>query len=163
MHVSILKAHPPSPFMDLNTHPLWVITIKINNKYSLFSQFYLYKHLFLFKKLVYIFHYVYTLFIYLLTSPTAGNSPNQSPTGWNQSKTLPPAQKERVSSFNSQEINKIVSPQKHSTLCSPERLLSVSPFLSTMIHLSNLHETHLDLYIKLLKWTDVSFLPASEG
>ncbi|XP_053096541.1 raf-1 proto-oncogene, serine/threonine kinase a isoform X3 [Pangasianodon hypophthalmus] len=38
---------------------------------------------------------------------SAGSSPNQSPTGWNQSKTPPPAQKERASSFSSQEKNKI--------------------------------------------------------
>ncbi|TUN98264.1 RAF proto-oncogene serine/threonine-protein kinase [Bagarius yarrelli] len=37
----------------------------------------------------------------------SGSSPNQSPTGWNQSKTPPPAQKERASSFSSQEKNKI--------------------------------------------------------
>uniref|UniRef100_A0A8B9HGD8 RAF proto-oncogene serine/threonine-protein kinase n=1 Tax=Astyanax mexicanus TaxID=7994 RepID=A0A8B9HGD8_ASTMX len=35
------------------------------------------------------------------------NSPSQSPTGWNQSKTPAPAPKERASSFNSQEKNKI--------------------------------------------------------
>uniref|UniRef100_A0A8B9J9R6 RAF proto-oncogene serine/threonine-protein kinase n=1 Tax=Astyanax mexicanus TaxID=7994 RepID=A0A8B9J9R6_ASTMX len=34
-------------------------------------------------------------------------SPSQSPTGWNQSKTPAPAPKERASSFNSQEKNKI--------------------------------------------------------
>ncbi|KAK2825648.1 hypothetical protein Q7C36_019575 [Tachysurus vachellii] len=38
---------------------------------------------------------------------SAGSSPNRSPTGWNQSKTPPPAQKERASSFSSQEKNKI--------------------------------------------------------
>ncbi|KAK1801963.1 hypothetical protein P4O66_022594 [Electrophorus voltai] len=38
---------------------------------------------------------------------SAGSSPSQSPTGWTQSKTPAPAQKERVSSFNSQEKNKI--------------------------------------------------------
>uniref|UniRef100_A0A8B9HHX0 RAF proto-oncogene serine/threonine-protein kinase n=1 Tax=Astyanax mexicanus TaxID=7994 RepID=A0A8B9HHX0_ASTMX len=37
----------------------------------------------------------------------AGSSPSQSPTGWNQSKTPAPAPKERASSFNSQEKNKI--------------------------------------------------------
>ncbi|XP_047662973.1 raf-1 proto-oncogene, serine/threonine kinase a isoform X2 [Tachysurus fulvidraco] len=37
----------------------------------------------------------------------SGSSPNRSPTGWNQSKTPPPAQKERASSFSSQEKNKI--------------------------------------------------------
>uniref|UniRef100_W5K0G8 RAF proto-oncogene serine/threonine-protein kinase n=1 Tax=Astyanax mexicanus TaxID=7994 RepID=W5K0G8_ASTMX len=40
-----------------------------------------------------------------LKSP--GSSPSQSPTGWNQSKTPAPAPKERASSFNSQEKNKI--------------------------------------------------------
>ncbi|XP_047016356.1 raf-1 proto-oncogene, serine/threonine kinase a isoform X1 [Ictalurus punctatus] len=38
---------------------------------------------------------------------SAGSSPNQSPTGWNQSKTPPPAQKERAPPFSSQEKNKI--------------------------------------------------------
>ncbi|XP_066529332.1 raf-1 proto-oncogene, serine/threonine kinase a [Hoplias malabaricus] len=38
---------------------------------------------------------------------SAGSSPSQSPTGWNQSKAPAPAQKERASSFNSQEKNKI--------------------------------------------------------
>lgn len=38
---------------------------------------------------------------------SAGSSPSQSPTGWNQSKTPAPAQKERASSFNSHEKNKI--------------------------------------------------------
>ncbi|KAF5879886.1 RAF proto-oncogene serine/threonine-protein kinase isoform X1, partial [Clarias magur] len=38
---------------------------------------------------------------------SGGSSPNQSPTGWNQSKTPPPAQKERASSFSTQEKNKI--------------------------------------------------------
>ncbi|XP_053499745.1 raf-1 proto-oncogene, serine/threonine kinase a isoform X2 [Ictalurus furcatus] len=37
----------------------------------------------------------------------SGSSPNQSPTGWNQSKTPPPAQKERAPPFSSQEKNKI--------------------------------------------------------
>uniref|UniRef100_A0A8B9HIQ4 RAF proto-oncogene serine/threonine-protein kinase n=1 Tax=Astyanax mexicanus TaxID=7994 RepID=A0A8B9HIQ4_ASTMX len=37
----------------------------------------------------------------------SGSSPSQSPTGWNQSKTPAPAPKERASSFNSQEKNKI--------------------------------------------------------
>ncbi|XP_062872219.1 raf-1 proto-oncogene, serine/threonine kinase a isoform X2 [Trichomycterus rosablanca] len=37
----------------------------------------------------------------------SGSSPNQSPTGWNQPKTPPPAPKERASSFTSQEKNKI--------------------------------------------------------
>uniref|UniRef100_A0AAR2K042 RAF proto-oncogene serine/threonine-protein kinase n=1 Tax=Pygocentrus nattereri TaxID=42514 RepID=A0AAR2K042_PYGNA len=36
-----------------------------------------------------------------------GSSPSQSPTGWTQSKAPAPAQKERASSFNSQEKNKI--------------------------------------------------------
>ncbi|XP_017553759.1 raf-1 proto-oncogene, serine/threonine kinase a isoform X1 [Pygocentrus nattereri] len=38
---------------------------------------------------------------------SAGSSPSQSPTGWTQSKAPAPAQKERASSFNSQEKNKI--------------------------------------------------------
>uniref|UniRef100_A0A8C5D5Y2 RAF proto-oncogene serine/threonine-protein kinase n=1 Tax=Gouania willdenowi TaxID=441366 RepID=A0A8C5D5Y2_GOUWI len=41
----------------------------------------------------------------------AGSSPNQSPTGWSQSQPKPPApsQRERVTAFNTQEKNKIVS------------------------------------------------------
>ncbi|KAM9445764.1 raf-1 proto-oncogene, serine/threonine kinase a isoform 1-T1 [Clarias gariepinus] len=38
---------------------------------------------------------------------SGGSSPNQSPTGWNQSKTQPPAQKERPSSFSTQGKIKI--------------------------------------------------------
>lgn len=38
---------------------------------------------------------------------SAGSSPNQSPTGWTQSKTPAPAQRERAPSFNTQEKNKI--------------------------------------------------------
>ncbi|XP_076874897.1 raf-1 proto-oncogene, serine/threonine kinase a isoform X2 [Brachyhypopomus gauderio] len=37
----------------------------------------------------------------------SGSSPSHSPTGWTQSKAPAPAQKERASSFNSQEKNKI--------------------------------------------------------
>lgn len=41
----------------------------------------------------------------------AGSSPNQSPTGWSQSqpKAPAPSQRERATSFNTQEKNKIVS------------------------------------------------------
>ncbi|XP_072223326.1 raf-1 proto-oncogene, serine/threonine kinase a isoform X2 [Leuresthes tenuis] len=38
---------------------------------------------------------------------SGGSSPNQSPTGWCQSKAPAPAQRERVPSFNTQEKNKI--------------------------------------------------------
>ncbi|XP_072305029.1 raf-1 proto-oncogene, serine/threonine kinase a isoform X2 [Eucyclogobius newberryi] len=38
---------------------------------------------------------------------SAGSSPNQSPTGWAQSKTPAPAQRERATSLNTQEKNKI--------------------------------------------------------
>ncbi|XP_051804912.1 raf-1 proto-oncogene, serine/threonine kinase a isoform X3 [Acanthochromis polyacanthus] len=38
---------------------------------------------------------------------SAGSSPNQSPTGWSQSKVPAPAQRERAPSFNTQEKNKI--------------------------------------------------------
>ncbi|KAM4562467.1 raf-1 proto-oncogene, serine/threonine kinase a isoform 1-T1 [Odontesthes bonariensis] len=38
---------------------------------------------------------------------SGGSSPNQSPTGWSQSKAPAPAQRERVPSFNTQEKNKI--------------------------------------------------------
>ncbi|XP_071332782.1 raf-1 proto-oncogene, serine/threonine kinase a isoform X1 [Trachinotus anak] len=38
---------------------------------------------------------------------SAGSSPNQSPTGWSQSKAPAPAQRERAPSFNTQEKNKI--------------------------------------------------------
>lgn len=38
---------------------------------------------------------------------SAGSSPNQSPTGWGQSKTPVPAQRERAPSLNTQEKNKI--------------------------------------------------------
>ncbi|XP_038578124.1 raf-1 proto-oncogene, serine/threonine kinase a isoform X1 [Micropterus salmoides] len=38
---------------------------------------------------------------------SAGSSPNQSPTGWSQSKAPAPAQRERATSFNTQEKNKI--------------------------------------------------------
>ncbi|XP_055021440.1 raf-1 proto-oncogene, serine/threonine kinase a isoform X2 [Boleophthalmus pectinirostris] len=38
---------------------------------------------------------------------SAGSSPNQSPTGWAQSKTPAPAQRERAPSLNTQEKNKI--------------------------------------------------------
>uniref|UniRef100_A0A673CRA8 RAF proto-oncogene serine/threonine-protein kinase n=1 Tax=Sphaeramia orbicularis TaxID=375764 RepID=A0A673CRA8_9TELE len=39
--------------------------------------------------------------------PLAGSSPSQSPTGWSQSKTPAPAQRERAPSLNTQEKNKI--------------------------------------------------------
>uniref|UniRef100_A0A3Q3KEJ0 RAF proto-oncogene serine/threonine-protein kinase n=1 Tax=Monopterus albus TaxID=43700 RepID=A0A3Q3KEJ0_MONAL len=42
-----------------------------------------------------------------LGTPVAGSSPNQSPTGWSQSKAPAPAQRERAPSFNTQEKNKI--------------------------------------------------------
>ncbi|XP_044068392.1 raf-1 proto-oncogene, serine/threonine kinase a isoform X2 [Siniperca chuatsi] len=38
---------------------------------------------------------------------SGGSSPSQSPTGWSQSKTPAPAQRERATSFNNQEKNKI--------------------------------------------------------
>ncbi|XP_030277815.1 raf-1 proto-oncogene, serine/threonine kinase a isoform X4 [Sparus aurata] len=38
---------------------------------------------------------------------SAGSSPSQSPTGWSQSKAPAPAQRERATSFNTQEKNKI--------------------------------------------------------
>ncbi|XP_032418612.1 raf-1 proto-oncogene, serine/threonine kinase a isoform X1 [Xiphophorus hellerii] len=38
---------------------------------------------------------------------SAGSSPSQSPTGWTQSKAPAPSQRERASSFNTQEKNKI--------------------------------------------------------
>uniref|UniRef100_A0A8C6USI2 RAF proto-oncogene serine/threonine-protein kinase n=1 Tax=Neogobius melanostomus TaxID=47308 RepID=A0A8C6USI2_9GOBI len=38
---------------------------------------------------------------------SAGSSPNQSPTGWGQSKPPAPAQRERATSLNTQEKNKI--------------------------------------------------------
>uniref|UniRef100_A0A1A8M8V9 RAF proto-oncogene serine/threonine-protein kinase n=1 Tax=Nothobranchius pienaari TaxID=704102 RepID=A0A1A8M8V9_9TELE len=38
---------------------------------------------------------------------SAGNSPNQSPTGWSQSKAPPPHQREKITSFSNQEKNKI--------------------------------------------------------
>lgn len=38
---------------------------------------------------------------------SAGSSPSQSPTGWSQSKTPAPAQRERAPSLNTQEKNKI--------------------------------------------------------
>ncbi|KAF7210046.1 transcript variant X3 [Nothobranchius furzeri] len=37
----------------------------------------------------------------------SGNSPNQSPTGWSQSKAPPPHQREKITSFSNQEKNKI--------------------------------------------------------
>uniref|UniRef100_A0A671W2V7 RAF proto-oncogene serine/threonine-protein kinase n=1 Tax=Sparus aurata TaxID=8175 RepID=A0A671W2V7_SPAAU len=43
----------------------------------------------------------------LLCIPEAGSSPSQSPTGWSQSKAPAPAQRERATSFNTQEKNKI--------------------------------------------------------
>uniref|UniRef100_A0A1A8FFR6 RAF proto-oncogene serine/threonine-protein kinase n=1 Tax=Nothobranchius korthausae TaxID=1143690 RepID=A0A1A8FFR6_9TELE len=38
---------------------------------------------------------------------SAGNSPNQSPTGWSQSKAPPPHQREKITTFSNQEKNKI--------------------------------------------------------
>uniref|UniRef100_A0A671W8Q3 RAF proto-oncogene serine/threonine-protein kinase n=1 Tax=Sparus aurata TaxID=8175 RepID=A0A671W8Q3_SPAAU len=40
-------------------------------------------------------------------SSISGSSPSQSPTGWSQSKAPAPAQRERATSFNTQEKNKI--------------------------------------------------------
>lgn len=97
-------AHPPSPFMVLNTRPLWVITV-------LFIDINIYSYCY--TLLDFFFLCVYAHSGFYLNSPTAGSSPNQSPTGWNQSKTPPPAQKERAPPFSSQEKNKIVSPLTH--------------------------------------------------
>lgn len=87
-----------------------------------------------------VYHILYLfILLYILQTPAAGSSPNQSPTGWNQSKTPPPAQKERASSFSSQEKNKIVSPQRSST--------------SQCVSVQNTPE-----FIHLFaKWTDVYF------
>uniref|UniRef100_A0AAR2IPX1 RAF proto-oncogene serine/threonine-protein kinase n=1 Tax=Pygocentrus nattereri TaxID=42514 RepID=A0AAR2IPX1_PYGNA len=51
----------------------------------------------------------------LIEVTTGPLSSSRSPTGWTQSKAPAPAQKERASSFNSQEKNKIVSSQTYSS------------------------------------------------
>ncbi|KAM4610928.1 raf-1 proto-oncogene, serine/threonine kinase a isoform 2-T2 [Polymixia lowei] len=89
---------------------------------------------------------------------SAGSSPSQSPTGWSQSKTPAPAQRERAMSFNTQEKNKIRPRDKRDSSYYWE-IEASEVFLHSRIGSGSFGTVykgkwHGDVAVKILKVTD---------
>ncbi|XP_030624919.1 raf-1 proto-oncogene, serine/threonine kinase a [Chanos chanos] len=89
---------------------------------------------------------------------SAGSSPSQSPTGWNQSKTPAPAQRERVPSFSTQEKNKIRPRDKRDSSyyweIEANEVMLLSRIGSGSFGTVYKGKWHGDVAIKILKVTD---------
>ncbi|XP_075883059.1 raf-1 proto-oncogene, serine/threonine kinase a isoform X2 [Nelusetta ayraudi] len=89
---------------------------------------------------------------------SAGSSPSQSPTGWSQSKAPAPAQRERATSFNTQEKNKIRPRDKRDSSYYWE-IEASEVFLQSRIGSGSFGTVykgkwHGDVAVKILKVTD---------